>query len=490
MKDLTLRIRGYGLLSFFLALIHNIFLLYHVDVYVYSYKIDKNSFWLGEVLFLIWNSINDPLFGYLSDSDLVSQDRIGSEIGSEEIISRRLNCIKNYGPLLCVSFVYFWTPILPLGIHFVTGICLYDSFLTVVDLNLNSLLADFGTSVEDRTNFSKARSMGNICASLSVFISYAVWDQKELGPFKIYCLVLAIISCIGLYSVSVILLESLEVALSRAVLPPSDPLRESDWSLCPKSKTSQIYPALSYFAQLCMMPNFVLFIIMSLVQVFHCHFNSSFMPLFMQLLLDNHFPPYFCPMVMGLSFLLPHLNNFYFLQLCERKGTYYVIRSLLVIKLMMALGVMTADLSMLWLIAVFIASNRIFTEGICRLCDLIVADLIDQDYVENEREVSASAFFFGSAAMLTKPGQSFAPIIGTFLLSLASHRQEGIEVLESKAESKSLTMEDFSSYCLVLTGVPIACSIVQLIAWAQFDLKDAKLKFIKSLRHREKLHSV
>ena len=111
------------------------------------------------------------------------------------------------------------------------------------------------------------------------------------------------------------------------------------------------------------------------------------MPLFMQLLLDNHFPPYFCPMVMGLSFLLPHLNNFYFLQLCERKGTYYVIRSLLVIKLMMALGVMTADLSMLWLIAVFIASNRIFTEGICRLCDLIVADLIDQDYVENEREV-------------------------------------------------------------------------------------------------------
>ena len=64
-----------------------------------------------------------------------------------------------------------------------------------------------------------------------------------------------------------------------------------------------------------------------------------------------------------------------------------MIRSLLVIKLMMALGVMTADLSMLWLIAVFIASNRIFTEGICRLCDLIVADLIDQDYVENEREV-------------------------------------------------------------------------------------------------------
>ena len=182
MKDWTLRIRSYGLLSFFLALIHNVFLLYHVDVYVYSYKIDKNSFWIGEVLFLIWNSINDPLFGYLSDCDLV-QDK--AQISSEEILSRRLTSIKNYGPLLCISFVFFWTPIFPLGVHFVIGICLYDSFLTVVDLNLNSLLADFATSVEDRTSFSKARSMGNIGASLSVFISYAVWDQKALGPFKV-----------------------------------------------------------------------------------------------------------------------------------------------------------------------------------------------------------------------------------------------------------------------------------------------------------------
>ena len=42
---------------------------------------------------------------------------------------------------------------------------------------------------------------------------------------------------------------------------------------------------------------------------------------------------------------------------------------------------------MLWLIAIFIASNRIFTEGICKLCDLIISDLIDEDYVVNDRKV-------------------------------------------------------------------------------------------------------
>ena len=45
---------------------------------------------------------------------------------------------------------------------------------------------------------------------------------------------------------------------------------------------------------------------------------------------------------------------------------------------------------MIWLVAIFIASNRIFTEGICKLCDLIISDLIDEDYIKNHRQV----FFF------------------------------------------------------------------------------------------------
>ena len=75
---------------------------------------------------------------------------------------------------------------------------------------------------------------------------------------------------------------------------------------------------------------------------------------------------------------------------------------------------------MIWLIAIFIASNRIFTEGICKLCDLIISDLIDEDYVRHDRQSTASSFVFGSAALLTKPGQTFAPLLGTLLLGSGS----------------------------------------------------------------------
>ncbi|CBY34411.1 unnamed protein product [Oikopleura dioica] len=478
----ALRKRAYGLLAFFLAIVHNVFLIYHVDVYVYSYKVDKASFWLGEIIFLLWNSINDPLFGYLSDVDLVSEN--AKKCHAEDLVLRRLKSIRIYGPLLCISFFLFWTPVLPVWSHFVVGICLYDSFLTVMDLNMNSLLADISSSMEERTALSKSRSLGNIVASISVFISYAVWDQSSLQYFKIFCFCISIISGVGFFITSSILISQFELKSSLSEISPRSSILGS--IKMPSLKPAAIVAALSYLCQLCSMKNFLYFVMMSLIQVFHCHFNSSFMPLFVSLLLKDHFPSYFCPLLMGLSFLLPHLNNFYFLRLCQKQGTYHVIQGLLVIKFLLAFAVYIADVNLLWLIAIFILSNRIFTEGICRLCDLVIADLIDQDFVENERKVTASAFFYGTAALLTKPGQSLAPIIGTVLLTVAA----GSEDIRARTEQEALTQEDFKSYCLVLTGVPMICSIVQILIWKKFDLKGGKLHYIKSVRQKQELHSI
>lgn len=39
----------YGSLALFVSILHNVFLLYYVDTFVSVYKIDKLSFWVGEV---------------------------------------------------------------------------------------------------------------------------------------------------------------------------------------------------------------------------------------------------------------------------------------------------------------------------------------------------------------------------------------------------------------------------------------------------------
>lgn len=39
----------YGSLALFTSILHNVFLLYYVDTFVSVYKINKVSFWVGEV---------------------------------------------------------------------------------------------------------------------------------------------------------------------------------------------------------------------------------------------------------------------------------------------------------------------------------------------------------------------------------------------------------------------------------------------------------
>jgi hypothetical protein len=57
----------------------------------------------------------------------------------------------------------------------------------------------------------------------------------------------------------------------------------------------------------------------------------------------------------GISFIVPHLNNLYFLTLCRKFGTYYVIRGLFFVKLALSLFMMAMGPSNLGLLAVFIA---------------------------------------------------------------------------------------------------------------------------------------
>ena len=66
----------------------------------------------------------------------------------------------------------------------------------------------------------------------------------------------------------------------------------------------------------------------------------------------------------------------------------------------------------------FYCSNRVFTEGTCKLLNLVISDLVDEDYVIHNRSQAVSALMFGTSAFVSKPGQTLAPLIGTWLLSI------------------------------------------------------------------------
>lgn len=183
---------GYGSISFFTSILHNVFLLYHVDIFVSVYKIDKMSFWLGETVFLLWNSLNDPLFGWISD-----QSYLNSNSCTHNVVEKRLKALQNNGPLLALTFLGFWLGWAYPWLQFVFCLCLYDGFLTMVDLHHSALLADLAVSSETRTKLNSRCSFFAMLGSLSVFVSYMLWHKEDLTNFRIFCLILSVISVMG-----------------------------------------------------------------------------------------------------------------------------------------------------------------------------------------------------------------------------------------------------------------------------------------------------
>ncbi|XP_039927918.1 transmembrane protein 180 isoform X2 [Hirundo rustica] len=377
----------YGSLSLFVSILHNVFLLYYVDTFVSVYKIDKLSFWIGETVFLIWNSLNDPLFGWLSDRVFLSTQQAGAEISSPEVVLKRLRALSHNGPLFAISFLAFWVAWAHPGLQFLLCLCM-------------------------------------------------------------------------LY------IEKLSVPQEKRIT-----LAE-------------------YLQQLSRHRNFLWFVCMNLIQVFHCHFNSNFFPLFLEHLLSDQISVSTGSFLLGVSYIAPHLNNLYFLSLCRRCGVYAVVRGLFFLKLALSVVMLLAGPDQVYLLCIFIASNRVFTEGTCKLLNLVVTDLVDEDLVLNRRKQAASALLFGMVALVTKPGQTFAPLIGTWLLCAYTgydifqrNPLNNVVSAQPKLESAAALEPTLRQGCFyLLVFVPITCALLQLLSWSQFSLHGKRLQMVKAQR--------
>lgn len=344
----------YGSLALFISILHNVFLLYYVETFVSVYKIDKVSFWVGEVVFLIWNSVNDPLFGWLSDHAFLSSPQSGSQITSPEVVLKRLKALSRNGPLFALSFLSFWVAWASPGLQFLLCLCLYDGFLTMVDLHHSALLADLAVSATDRTRLNFHCSVFSAVGSISVFMSYSFWDKEDFYTFRWFCVALATFSILGFFFVSRLLRRRFQNEI-RPKQDEAQTLKELSVGHAPHTQPEKPVTVGQYLRQLSKHRNFMWFVSMNLIQVFHCHFNNNFFPLFLEHLLSDNISASTGSILLGISYIAPHLNNLYFLTLCQRYGVYLVIRWLFMLKLGLSVVMLLAGADHIYLLCFFIA---------------------------------------------------------------------------------------------------------------------------------------
>lgn len=123
----------------------------------------------------------------------------------------RVQALGWHGPLLALSFLAFWVPWAPAGLQFLLCLCLYDGFLTLVDLHHHALLADLALSAHDRTHLNFYCSLFSAAGSLSVFASYAFWNKEDFSSFRAFCVALAAGSGLGFVGATRLLRRRVEM---------------------------------------------------------------------------------------------------------------------------------------------------------------------------------------------------------------------------------------------------------------------------------------
>jgi len=116
---------------------------------------------IGYILWSIWDAINDPLLGILSD-------RTRTKWG------RRKPWIYISIVPLCLTIIFLWAP--PMGnilitfVYFLIMLILFDLFNTMYTVNFNSLWPEMFLTVEDRSSLGVSRSIFMIIGLAIAFL--------------------------------------------------------------------------------------------------------------------------------------------------------------------------------------------------------------------------------------------------------------------------------------------------------------------------------
>lgn len=83
---------GYGAVALCMGVLHNVVLLYHYDAFMFVFRMSQPSFVAAELAFLVYNSVNDFLLSWISDSRLLggAAPAAGAARVSEDTLTRRI----------------------------------------------------------------------------------------------------------------------------------------------------------------------------------------------------------------------------------------------------------------------------------------------------------------------------------------------------------------------------------------------------------------
>jgi len=294
---------AYAATSLGAAFINPVFNFYYVKVFLTRYHVSEPWFQLAQLIFMIWNAVNDPLFGCLQDN-----------ARSWLVFRSRRHSILYGAPLFVAAFILPWFPWTDYesststwiaGIQLTVALCFYDAVFTFVLLAQCALLAELSSSQTDRVRLVQYSQAAGLLGSVSVLICETTSASLEhYTSFQLTCIGL------GLAAGACFVYTGLnaDTQFDHSAQPTSD--RSSKDSVEEKTLTGYdgMWTVLKQTRHIFAQRSFVSFILTNFCQIYHTTFLANFANIIGDRLLGSGLSPAVKSGLYGSLFVIPQVH--------------------------------------------------------------------------------------------------------------------------------------------------------------------------------------
>ena len=427
-------------------------------------QIDVILIAVGFIVWSLWNSINDPLAGLISDR---TQTRWG----------RRIPFIAATFIPLSAILILLWTP--PywdqteiFGIenffsyfYFIIIICLFDLIYTVNSLNLTSLFPEMYQTEEERAKANNYRQIFLILGLLIAFVAPTLLIEELTGgsekaltitQYQMAGMVLAgIVFCCYLVGIKWGLRERQEFK--------NDALGVPDWK--------------NAFVHTLKNRNFQFFLVCNTMNWYVFGILPTIVPLYAKAILED-IPNVLIGILLGVTFvtaaIFVNLWKFLANRFQDLRKTWMISMAVWIIGLVPFFFITD------WVLALFsFAFLGVGLSGSLYIKDLIVSDIVDEDEITTG--VRREGAYYGVNAFIMR-----LAVILVFVSIAIVFSGFGWETYFLPETATSEQLNDFKmGLRLLFFPFPAAALLIAILALRYHDLFGAKLKEVKV-----KIHSI
>lgn len=405
--------------------------------YVDFLKMPSELIGLGMGIYGIWNAINDPLLGQISDRTRTKR-------------GRRIPYILFGSIPLAITFVLVWTP--PAGwygnttlmfIYFLAAIFLYDTLYTLVVLNWTALFPEMYKTQEERTKVSAYRQVLGLIGTLI---------GTALPPI--------LYSIIGWGAMGIVFAGLTLVSMLMSLLGSKED---------PSAQTNESLPLGQALIATFKNKSFITFVLGYGFIEFTILMLQTVMPFYSKYVLGVE--DFRASLILGTLIIVSIVFVIPWSKMANKKGS----------KKTMLMSIVAFGLGMIpfWFVKGFIGAIAVSgfvgigLAGIIILIDVFISDIVDED--ELKTGVRREGMYFGINALFIRIAISFQSVIMGYVLKFSGY--------DANLAIGSQPQSALTGLKLLITFIPLITVVLAFICYKFYPLDGKKLEEVKERVH-------